>query len=299
MSKRINRTFAVIVIYAIVILSLSTLFYVFAPIIADEFSGFVSSISTYFPKSNVLNQLETGTISQAQHLVSGISKNLTLSGLIESAKYVVTGTSSSFIDSLSVAFGGIVNLFLIIIVSFYLSVQEKGIENFLRIIIPAKYEDYAVDLWNRSQRKIALWVRGQLLLGLLIGILIFLGLSILGVRYAILLGLSAAIFELVPFGIVLAAIPAITFAFLDGGLTLSLMTAGFYIIVQQFESYLIQPLVVNKVVGVSPLVVILSVMIGLQLAGFWGLILAIPVSVCLLEFMSDLEKKKISARSNA
>ena len=169
----------------------------------------------------------------------------------------------------------------------------------MRIIVPAKYEDYAVDLWNRSQRKIALWVRGQLLLGLLIGVLTYLGLSILGVRYALLLGLTAAIFELVPFGIVLASIPAVGFAYLDGGFTLAFMTAGFYIIIQQFEGYLIQPLVVKKAVGVSPLVVILSVLIGLQLAGFWGLVLAVPVAVSLLEFLSDIEKKKILARSNA
>jgi predicted PurR-regulated permease PerM len=293
-----NRTFSVILIYAIAILTVSALFYFFVPVIINEFSGFISQIAQYFPKSNALSNFQSGTLNEATKLFNGISTNLTLSGLIDAGKTIVSNTSSGLFDSLSLAFGGFVNLSLIVIVSFYLSVQEKGIENFLRIIIPAKYEDYAVDLWTRSERKIALWIRGQLLLGLLIGILIYLGLSILGVRYALLLGFSAAIFELVPFGIVLAAIPGIVFAYLDGGLTLAFMTTGFYIIVQQFESYLIQPLVVKKVIGVSPLVVILSVVIGLKLAGFWGLVLGIPVSVSLLEFLGDIEKKKILARSN-
>jgi predicted PurR-regulated permease PerM len=294
-----NRTLAVVLIYTVSILTVSALFYFFIPVIINEFSNFISTVSVYLPKSSIISNFQNGPLSQAKEFASGISGGLTLSGLVDSARDFISGASNGLFDSLSLAFGGFMNLFLIVIVSFYLSVQEKGIENFLRIIIPPKYEDYAVDLWTRSERKIALWIRGQLLLGLLIGILIYLGLSILGVRYALLLAFAAAIFELVPFGIVLAAAPGIIFAYLDGGLTLALMTTGFYIIVQQFESYLIQPLVVKKVVGISPLVVILSVMIGLKLAGFWGLILGIPVSVALLEFMTDIEKKKTIARSNA
>jgi predicted PurR-regulated permease PerM len=276
---------------------LSALFYFFLPVLISEFSGFSAAISNYFPKSAIISNLQNGAISQAQHLVNGISNDLTLSGLIEGAKYV-SGTSGSLVDSLSIAFGGVINLILIVVTSFYLSIEEKGIENFLKVIIPPSHEAYAIDLWNRSQRKIALWVRGQLLLGLLIGILIYLGLSILGVPYALLLAMTAAIFELVPFGIVLAAVPGVMFAYLEGGLTLALMTTGFYIIVQQFENYLIQPLVVKKAVGISPLVVILSALVGFQLAGIWGLILAIPVSVALFEFMNDVEKKKTLARSN-
>jgi predicted PurR-regulated permease PerM len=103
--------------------------------------------------------------------------------------------------------------------------------------------------------------------------------------------------ELIPFGIILAAIPAISFGYLDGGFTMGFLVAGFYLIVQQFENYLIAPLVVQKVTGVSPLIVILAVLVGTQLAGFWGLILAIPVAVVLMEFASDVENKKVVAKT--
>jgi predicted PurR-regulated permease PerM len=109
-----------------------------------------------------------------------------------------------------------------------------------------------------------------------------------------LLSVIAAIFELIPFGIFLAIIPAISLTYISGGLSLSLMVLGLYLIVQQLESYLISPLVVHKVTGVSPLVVILSVLIGVNLAGFWGLILAVPVAVTILEYVKDLEKDKVS-----
>src|SRR6185436_5872122 len=99
-----------------------------------------------------------------------------------------------------------------------------------------------------------------LLLGALVGVLIYIGLAILGVQYALLIAILAAICELIPFGLVLAAIPAVSFSYVNGGITLALMVAGYYVVVQQFESYVIQPLVVKKIIGIPPLIVLMSVL---------------------------------------
>ncbi len=136
------------------------------------------------------------------------------------------------------------------------------------------------------------------MLGFLIGILSYLGLSILGIRYALILAITAAILEIIPFGFILASIPGIIFAYMDGGFSLALMAAGLYLILQQFEGHLLQPLIVKKIIGISPLIVVLSLLIGFELAGFWGIILAIPVSVALLEFTDDIEKNRIITKSN-
>ena len=193
---------------------------------------------------------------------------------------------------LSVAFGSIFNVILIVLISFYLSIQERGIENFLRIILPVGQEEYAVDLWGRSRRKIALWMKGQMLLGIIVAVLTYLVLSLLGIQYALLLALIAGVMELVPYGILVALIPAISFSYLSGGISTALMVAGAYVIIHQFEVFLFSPLVIKSVVGLSPLVVILSALIGFELGGFWGLVLAIPVAVFIMELMGDLEKKK-------
>ncbi len=182
------------------------------------------------------------------------------------------------------------------IISFLLSVQENGIENFLRIIISPKYEEYIIDLWGRAQRKIGLWFQGQLLLGVIVGILIYLGLTIFGVKYALSLALISALSELIPFGILLAMMVAVFFSYTDAGIIQALIVGGFYLIVHQFEAYLIAPLIVKKVVGISPLVVILSILIGIELAGFWGLVLAIPAAVSVLEYVHDVQKRKVSAK---
>ena len=141
-------------------------------------------------------------------------------------------------------------------------------------------------------------MQGQMLLGLIIGVLTYLGLTILGVKYSLVLAIITAFSELIPFGLILGLVPAVAFAFLDGGVSLALLTTGLFIILQQFENYLLYPLIVKKVIGISPLVVIISLLLGAMLAGFWGVVLAIPCSVFLFEFLDDLEKKKILARSN-
>jgi predicted PurR-regulated permease PerM len=216
-----------------------------------------------------------------------------ISGIIDHLKSFLGVVASGFGSTLSVLFGSILNVFLVVIISFYLSVSSDGIESFIRMLSPIEREEYIIGLWNRSQAKIARWMQGQLFLGLVIGILTFIGLTLLKIEHALLLSVLVAIFELIPFGIFLAAIPAISFGFASGGLSLAIMVAALYILIQQLEGYFIAPIVMNKMTGISPLVVILSVLVGVQLAGFWGLILAVPVAVTILEYIKDFEKKRV------
>jgi predicted PurR-regulated permease PerM len=214
------------------------------------------------------------------------------------SKAFITNLSGGFFQTFSVIFGGIFNFVLIILISFYLSIQEKGIENFLRIIFPIEHEDYVVDLWERSRRKIALWMKGQMLLALVVAVLIYLLLSLLGIEYALLLALIAGLMELVPYGILVALIPAFSFSYLSGGLASALLVTGAYLIIHEFEVFLFAPLIIKRIVGLSPIVIILSILIGFELGGLWGAVLAIPVAVIVMEFLNDVEKDKILARTH-
>ena len=134
------------------------------------------------------------------------------------------------------------------------------------------------------------WTSENILISAIISII---GLTIFGIKYALLLAVLAALFELIPiFGPILAAIPAVAVALIDGGATLGILVAGFYLIVQQFENHLIYPLVVKKVVGVPPLLVILALIIGAQVAGFLGIILSVPIAAAIQEFVHDIQKEK-------
>ena len=168
-------------------------------------------------------------------------------------------------------------------------------DDFLKVVTPVKNHAHILDLWRRSQRKIGLWMQGQLILGLVVGVLVYLFLAILGVKYALTLALFAAIFELIPvFGPILAAVPAVIVALGTGGTSLAVWVILVYIIIQQFENHLIYPLVVTKVVGVPPLLVILALIVGMKLAGFLGIILSVPAAAIIQEFVVDLQRRRQS-----
>ncbi len=295
---RLGRVAGVVILYIITLLILGGLFYIFVPLLIAEIYNISSVLSNYIPNVAFLDALKAG-FSGAQNIVSSLpSGNITFSSLLSTSSAFIGNLSGGFFQTLSLAFGSIVNVVLIILISFYLSIQKNGIENFLQIIFPAQYEEYVLDLWRRTRRKIAFWMRGQMLLGVIIGVLTYLVLTLLGSEYSLLLAIISGITELIPYGILIALIPAVSFSYISGGISMALLVAGAYLIIHQFEAYLFTPLIMQKVVGLSPLVVILAALVGLELGGFWGLVLAIPGAVFIMELVGDLEKRKAFRKEN-
>jgi predicted PurR-regulated permease PerM len=206
----------------------------------------------------------------------------------------ITGTLGNAFSAFARIFGGVFSFVLIIVFSFYFAVIETGVDDFLRLVAPKKHQSYILDLWRRSQQKIGLWMQGQLILGLIVGVLVYLGLTIIGVEHALLLAVIAAVFEIIPvFGPVLATVPAVLIGFADGGVAIGTLVVALYVIIQQFENHLIYPLVVTRVVGVPPLLVILALIIGAELAGFLGVILSVPVAATIQELARDVESGRL------
>jgi predicted PurR-regulated permease PerM len=136
-------------------------------------------------------------------------------------------------------------------------------------------------------------MQGQLLLSLIVGVFVYVGLLMFGVPYALLLGIVAALLELVPvFGSILAAIPAVIIAFIDSGATMALLVIALYIVINQLQGNIIYPMVVQKVLGIPPLVIILAIIAGFQLAGFLGVLIAVPVAAVVREWVGDIQKGK-------
>jgi predicted PurR-regulated permease PerM len=267
----ISRGFSVAFMYIVTVGIFSLVFYFFIPVLIQELVNLAPFVSEFFPGTSSIGGVDIESLDSAGAIASEIGNNSPIDKIAGNLANILNNVSSGFIATLSTFFGGIANVLLVAVISFYLSISKDGIENFLRIITPVQNESYVINLWERAQKKIALWISGQVVLGLVVGILTFVGLKILGVEYAFLLAVVAGLFELIPFGIFLAAVPAVTLSFTGGGISLALMVIALYIIIQQLESYLIAPLIAQKATGISPLVVILSVLIGINLAGFWGL----------------------------
>ena len=145
----INRILGIVIFYVTTLLVLAGMFYLFAPLLITEIYNFSTFISAYIPNVSFLNYFQNQAFSGAKDIVSTLSGNFSLPALLSVSKAFVLNLSGGFFQVLSVTFGSIFNFILIILISFYLSIQEKGIENFLRIIIPVQYDVYVVDLWTR------------------------------------------------------------------------------------------------------------------------------------------------------
>jgi predicted PurR-regulated permease PerM len=286
----VKRAISVPIIFTTIILIIFAIFYAFVPIIVRELSEMLTLLFTYLPGETAVNPQ---SIQGATDFVTNISKHSSLNDLlanIKTASTVLSNGATAFIGS---TFGGMLNFVLVVVMSFYLSIQEKGIDAFLRLVTPTRSEGYVLGLWGRTQRKIGLWFKGQLMLGLIVGAVTSIVLALLGVQYAFLIGLITGIAELIPFGVIFAAVPAILLSVIDGGALLGLKVLIYYIVVQQIENYVLSPIIARRVVGIPPLVVLLAFLVGITLAGFWGALIAMPVAVFILEYMSDVEKQKL------
>lgn len=285
--KGISRLFTVPAVYVIFLSFIGFVVYLIIPPIFNEAKELSLILPGYMEK--VSSYLQFLNISDGQKFTGNL--DIFLNSAQDNFGSVAENTVTTAVN----IFGGVTSAVLILIISFYLSVREHGIDNFLRAIVPLSHEHYAMNLWARSKRKIGQWAQGQLVLGFIVGITVFIGLSLLGINYAVILGIIAGIAELVPIvGVMVSGTVAVLLAAAQQPL-LGVMTFLLFVIVQQFENHIIVPLVMNRIIGLSPLVIILSLLIGLKLGGILGMLLAIPLAAVAVEFWSDFEKKKIEA----
>ena len=205
----VPRILAVILFFLFIFGFLIVAAYFILPVLASETYNFILTFPQYaqsilksFPEIvKVLPFLNPQDVDEFIH--EGIATRLG----------DATGGLSGLLAKL---FGGLTSVITVIIVSFYLSLQERGVENFIRLITPLKHESYVLDLWLRTKAKIGHWFQGQLLLMILVGLLVFFGLTVLGVRYALSLAVLMGLLEIIPFaGPVIAAIPGVALGFIE------------------------------------------------------------------------------------
>ncbi len=276
---KVPRPIAVFIFYILGFAIIFGLLYLVVPLFVNELSDFLN----LFPKSSEFVKLLSPVAS------NGLNST-TLKAIFEN-KTLLSG-QGDLLGTLSNFFGSVLNGILVVIISFYLAIQEKGIENFLRVVIPDSKEDYVVDLWNRVERKIGYWFGGQVFVAILIGLVSYAGLYLMGVPYALILSALAFVFEFVPFGTALALAPAVILAYFGGGFTLAFYTFLFYGVLHYIDAYLLQPYILHRTIGMPMLVMILSIVACLELFGIIGILVAIPIAVLILELIYDSGKHK-------
>lgn len=293
--KRFNvpRAVTVVAFYLLSLFSIFIVFYFFLPGAIEYISTTLKKLPEFLNnldsiKYSSIKFLDSNKLSSFSSFVNNLDTNQIVNlvqGKILSMGGIIS-TTSSFI-------GFMINFVLTLVISFYISINEKGVHNFLRLVSPRKYENYIESLVERSQIKISNWFIGQIISAVCVSILVYITLLILGIPFAFSISLLAFVFELLPIlGIVSASIPALFFAWNVGGMYLMVITLICFFLISQISSYFIYPKIVGKLAGVPTIMIIISVIMGAMVAGFWGALIAIPVSTIIMEILEDYKKRK-------
>jgi len=283
--KKIPRAVGVLAIYLVMLVIVGSVIYLIIPPIAVE----VSNISQKFPQ--YLEKITSGYSFLKQYSADH--------GFLNNIKELLGSTTSNLqnavggvFTTISGVFGGILSFFLVLVLTFYMVVEENALKKLVWSIAPPKHQPYIMNLVNRMQKKIGLWLRGQLILSLIIFLMAYAGLLILRVDNALVLALIAGLTEFIPYlGPIIGSVPAIFLAFTQSPI-LALFVFILYYVIQQFEGNFIVPKVMQKTVGLNPIVSISVLLIGFNLAGIVGALLSIPVATAASVFINDMFENK-------
>ena len=279
--KKIPRVLGAALIY-IICLSLVVLFiYSVVPPIIDQIKELGSDAPQYY--GNLKLKLEKWGISRDDSFIINNIQNVVAS-ITNQIGNILNNLLRSFSNILSKLF----SLLIILVLSFYLTVAKKNPREFLISkfsLLSPKRRFHLNDLGERTERRTSKWIKAQVFLCLIIGVMTYIGLKILGLPYALSLAVLAGSLELIPYvGPILSAIPAVILALLISPI-LALWTLVVYIVIQQLENNLLVPKIMQKTIGLNPVVTIIVLLVGGTLGGILGIILAIPVTLAISEFI--------------
>ena len=291
--KKKARGISVLITYIIAILIIILLVNVILPVVIDSVIELVSNIQNYWnivmekwgalPEDSILKS------QQAQDIIKALGESIQGT---DYKQYISTERITGYIKSVIGVASGIFDVFVSVVVSVYILLQRGSIIRFFKKLTMAIFDEKIcekigtyVDSTNRIFFK---FISGQLIDGIIVGILVTIGMSIIGVKYAVLLGFMIGLFNIIPyFGAIVAVAISILITIITGGVSQTLIMAIVVIILQQIDSNIINPKIIGNSLEISPLLVIFAVTVGGAYWGVLGMFLAVPVAAVLKIIIDD------------
>jgi predicted PurR-regulated permease PerM len=274
--RAVPRWLAILVVYLVIVATLTTIGFLVIPPLVDQ----ARELWTRLP--SLLDQAQTFLIARGL-----LNHRITLEEAVRSApgSGTAVGTVGRAVTGIAEAVFGFIT---ILILTFYLLIDAEALFTAFARLFPRETRPRVVEASRKITTKVSAWLNGQLILAGTIGSTAAIGLYLLGVPYFYVLALIAAIGEMVPvIGPVLSSVPAIL-----AGLSVSpqtaLFVALFWIAQQQIENHLLVPKVMQRQVGVSPVIVISALLIGGSVLGIIGALLAVPTAAIIQVIMSEV-----------
>lgn len=282
--KKLPRWLGAFFVFLGMLLALALIFSAIVPMVISQSRLFVQQIPSVI--NSFFNDLSLGIQTEVSSFLEQWLETSPLNG----------GVVFSLLGNVA---GQIFSFFTILLIGFYLTVRDRRKNKIFVSFFPQRYQKFFENFIDSSKKQIGDWGRGLLSLSLFVGILSYLGLSILGVKFALTLALVAALTEAIPYiGPWLGAIPAVIIAFLQSP-TLALLVIILYVVIQQVENVLLTPNIMHRAVGLDPLVIIVILLIGGKLAGPLGMILAVPLATICSILVREYQKYKKTVSENS
>jgi len=215
----------------------------------------------------------------------------TISTLLDKLSNQLSAAGGTFLNAIFSIFGGIVSAVTVFALTYYFLVEKDGVRDTLVGWIPVQHKALLKSTIEKVSLKLSHWLRGQLTLMLIVGTLDGLALWGLGIPFALTLGVLSGLIEVIPIvGPILAGTTAVFVAFVSGVAFWKLIAiVVVYILVQQIENQVLVPKIMQKSIGMSPVIVIVALLIGMKLLGIGGAVLAVPVAAGISVFLAEYE----------
>ena len=288
------RILSVITVYVIIIVAIAILFSVILPIVFESIVDFFSHIPSYFEQViHAYNNLPQDSIFKSQ-IVQDEIHNLQN---IDIKQYLNVEEIFGYIINAIGAIFSIVDIFIAIIVSIYILVDRRKILTFFKKLAGAIFKERTYKnldkYFNNSNEIFFKFVASQFLDAIVVGILVSIAMTIMGVKYAPLLGFFIGLFNMIPyFGAIIATVIAAIITLITGGLSQTIWMLIIVIILQQIDANIINPRIVGKSLKISPLLVLFAVTFGGAYFGILGMFLAVPIIAVVKILIDDFIKYK-------
>jgi len=268
---KIPRAVAILLVYVFIVLGVGVLVATVIPPLIKQTGSLLESLPLHYLSEGV-QDLEV-SLENLQFITSQL------------------GSVSPVLRLVSSTFSGLVTFFTFAVITFYLLMERKNLHKHIAEFSPSiKSEQKAEDLVSKIETQIGSWVRGQVILMIAVGLVTYIGLSLLNISFALPLAIIAGLLEIIPnIGPTISAVPAVIVPIvLDKNPIMAVFVIALYVLIQQLENNLLVPRIMQSAVGIHPLVTIISIIIGLQLAGVVGAILAVPLYLVAKVFFIEL-----------
>lgn len=300
----IPRGIGILLQYFVALFILLFLLLSLIPIIAEQLQQIAILISeqvnAFLANPQISLPLLTDEVNRRlTDLAQGTLQDLSIQRFTDALQQLGEGMSSIAQGSLLFATrlaGSVVSFFVemtfVLVFAFFIQMEREHLRSWFRSFFPARLRNYLDSKTDAVHHKIARWARGQILLGLTIGILVFIALTILGMPYAATLAVLAGFTEFIPYlGPFIAAVPAVLIAGTQRGIVWALIVLGVYYIIQWCENNFLVPLIMKRAVGLSPIAILFAILVGVSFPDFihpvLGILLAVPATTILTLFIED------------